>query len=162
MPRLEHMDEASRRSILYFPCLEYDTAPWTPLPRELSQCKVALVTSAALHLRTDKPFFAHDRTVGDPSYRVIPSTVKAHDIIQSHVSIGFDRTGLYRDINVVFPVDRLRELVGRGVIGSLAQHFYSFNGGAQRDPHLLMQEMGPTLAQRLKDEGVDVVFLTPI
>ena len=162
MPKLEYMDEASRRSMQNFPFLEFQTVPWTPLPKELSQCKVALVTSAALHLRTDKPFVARDKAAGDPSYRVIPSIATARDIIQSHVSIGFDRTGIYRDINIVFPVDRLRELVKRGAIGSLAEHFYSFSGGGQWNPRPVMRELGPEVARRLNEERVDVVFLTPI
>ena len=162
MPRLEYMDEAARRGIEYFPCLEYDTAPWTPLAKDLSESKVALISSAGLHLRTDKPFVAHKRAAGDPSYRVIPSSAKASAIIQSHVSIGFDRTGVYRDMNIVFPVDRLRELVDRGVIGSVAENYYSFNGGAQRNTRPLMKQMGPELARLLTDDGVDVVFMTTI
>ena len=39
-----------------------------------------------------------------------------------------------RDINVVFPVDRVRELVGQHEIGSLASTYYSFMG-AQRPPY---------------------------
>lgn len=162
MPKLEYMDKVARRGIEYFPCLEYDTAPWTPMAKELSECKVALISSAGLHLRTDKPFLAHKRASGDPSFRVIPSSVKASAIIQSHVSIGFDRTGVYRDINIVFPVDRLRELVNRGVIGSVAEHYYSFHGGAQRNTRPLRKQIGPELARRLKDDGVDVVFMTTI
>ena len=88
--------------MMFFPCLEYDSVPWTPLSKDLSQCKVALVTSAGVHLRTDQPFQS-----GDTSYRVIPSSAKAADIIQSHSSIGFDRTGIYRDINVTLPIDKI-------------------------------------------------------
>lgn len=159
MPRLEKLSEVQRQVLLAFPCLEHDSAPSTPLPKPLSQSKLALVTTAGLHLRSDKPFIG-DHKVGDASYRVIPSTAKAGDILQSHASIGFDHTGLYRDINVTFPVDRLRELVQRGVLGSLAKSYYSFMG-ALRDPRRLIDETGPEVARRLKEEGVDVVLITP-
>lgn len=162
MPRLEYVDEPSRRSIINFPCLEFQTSPWTPFNKKLSQCKVAIISSAALHLRGDDPFHAVMRAEGDASFRVIPSSTRANDLIQSHVSIGFDRTGLYRDINIAFPVDRLRELVERGAIGSLARDLYSFHGGAHRNPRPLMRQMAPELAQRLKAEGVDVVLFVPI
>ena len=159
MPRLEKLSEVQRQVLLNFPCMEHDTAPWTPLPKGLAQSKLSLVTTAGLHLRSDRPFIG-DHKVGDASYRVIPSTAKAGDILQSHVSIGFDHTALYRDLNVTFPVDRLRELAERGVIGSLARHYYSFMG-ALRDPRRLIAETGPEVARRLKGEGVEAVLLTP-
>ena len=159
MPRLDTLSEVQRQSILYFPCLEHDTAPWTPMRKELSQSKLALVTTAGLHLRGDKPFVT-DPKGGDSSYRVIPSGTKASDILQSHVSIGFDHTAIYRDINITFPVDRVRELVDRGEVGSVSQNHYSFMG-ALRNAERLIQETGPEVAQRLRAEEVDTVLLTP-
>jgi len=123
MPRLDQLSEIQRQSALYFPCLENDTAPWAPWTKELSNTKVALVSSAGLHLRNDRPFKG-----GDPTYRVIPSDANTSDVIDSHTSIGWDRTGIYRDLNLAFPMDRLRELAERKVIGSLAPDYYSFMG----------------------------------
>ena len=155
MPRLELLAEVNRRTLQFFPCLEHDDTPWTPMGKPLAQSKLALVTSAGIHLRGDQPF-----SRGETSYRVIPSDTRAADIIQSHFSIGFDRTAIYRDLNVTFPMDRLNELVERGVVGSLSQNYYSFMG-ALRDPSRMIEETGPEVAQKLKDEGVDVVLLTP-
>ena len=159
MPRLEQLSAVLRQVLLSFPCLEPDDTPWTPPSRELKHSNLALVTSAGLHLRDDKPFAA-DMKGGDTSYRVIPSNAKATDILQSHTSIGFDHTAIYRDLNVTFPLDRLRELTARGVVGSLAPNAYSFMG-ALRDMRRIMEETGPEVAQRLKNEGAEVVFLTP-
>ena len=159
MPRLDRLSEVVRRTMLSFPCFERDAAPWQPMQRELSQCKLALVTSAGLHLRDDRPFIS-DPKGGDTSYRVIPATAQAAEITQSHASIGFDRTAIYQDINVTLPIDRVRELAARGVIGSVAPNIYSFMG-ALRNPRDLVEKTGPEVAQRLKDEGVDVVLLTP-
>jgi D-proline reductase (dithiol) PrdB len=125
----------------------------------LSHSKLALVTTAGLHLRSDTPFIS-DPKGGDASYRLLPITAKAGEIIQSHVSIGFDHTAIYRDLNVTFPIDRLQELARQGVVGSLAQQHYSFMG-ALRNPRRLIEETGPEVAQRLQDEGVEVVLLTP-
>ena len=159
MPRLEKLSEIYRQTLSSFPCLERDAAPWQPMRQELSQSKLALVTSAGLHLRGDRPFISNPKG-GDTSYRVIPSTATASEIAQSHSSIGFDRTAIYQDINVTFPIDRLRELAARGVLGGLAPHYYSFMG-ALRNPRGIVEETGPEVAERLKNEGVDVVFLTP-
>jgi D-proline reductase (dithiol) PrdB len=125
------------------------------LSRALAQSRLALVTTAGIHLRGDTPFVG-----GDQSFRAIPAGTSPADIVQSHASIGFDRTAFQRDINVVFPVDRVREFVQRGEIGSLATTYYSFMG-AQRPPYdTLLHDSGPEVARRLRADGVDVVFLT--
>ena len=156
MPKLEQLGEIQRQSALFFPCLEHDDAPWTPVKKNLAQSKLGMVTTAGLHFRGDKPFEG-----GDPSYRLIPSDARAKDVVQSHASIGFDHTGFYRDINLAFPLDRLRELAAAGTIGSLAANHYSFMG-AQRDPARIIEETAPEVAGLLKAEEVDAVLLVPI
>ena len=133
--------------------------PLDSLGQTLSESRLALVTTAGLHLRGDKPFVSDHRR-SDTSYRVIPRAVKTSEILQSHTSIGFDHAAIYRDINVTFPVDRLQELVDQGVLGSLAENNYSFMG-AQRDMSELLNSTAPEVTRRLLEEGVDVVFLTP-
>jgi len=155
MPRLDRLSEIQRKSSLAHPCLLNDSAPFVRLVRPLGQCRLALVTTAGIHLRGDAPF-----TGGDQSFRVIPADARPSDIVQSHASIGFDRTAFQRDINVVFPVDRVREFVARGEIGSLSRTYYSFMG-AQRPPYdRLLHDTGPEVAKRLRADGVEVVFLT--
>ncbi len=110
------------------------------------------VLAAALGLleRNDTPVMAE--LSDDPGRPV--------QLLQSHTSIGFDHTAFYRDVNICFPMDRLRELVDRRVIGSLSASYYSYMG-AQRDPRRIVDETGPEVARLLRAEGVDVVLLTP-
>lgn len=143
----------------FFPCMESDGVPWTPLSKPLSESKVAIVTTAGLHLRDDKPF-NRDHPGGESTYRILPTDADDSDIVQSHFSIGFDRTAIYRDINITYPIDRMRELADAGTIGSLALNNYSFMG-ALRDCTVVAGQTAPEVAQRLKDESVDLVFLTP-
>ena len=159
MPKLDRLSGVLRQVLVSFPCQEPDDTPWTAPGRELKDSSLALVTSAGLHLRDDKPFVA-DVKGGDTSYRIIPSDAKTTDIVQSHTSIGFDHTGIYRDLNVTFPLDRMRELVARGMVGGLAPNAYSFMG-ALRDVSRIVDETGPQVAQQLKNDGAEVVFLTP-
>ena len=65
-----------------------------------------------------------------------------------------------RDINISFPIDRLRELVARGELGGLAPSCYSFMG-AQRETARIESETGPEVGRRLAAEGVDVALITP-
>lgn len=159
MPRLEHLPETARNAVLTFPAQVNEATPWTPPLRPLSRARVALVTTAGLHLRGDTPFIS-DHRVPDQSYRRLPSAAPIAEIVQSHTSIGFDRSGIQRDLNVTYPVDRLRELQERGAIGSLAESFYSFMG-ALRTWDVLEGETGPEVAELLKRDAVDVVLLTP-
>ena len=156
MPRLSQLSELQRQTALFFPCVEHDGAPWTPWKKELSQSKLGVVTTAGLHLRGDRPFEG-----GDHSFRAIPSSASPNDVIQSHASIGFDHTGYYRDINLAFPLDRMRELVDGGTLGSLATNYYSFMG-AQRNPTRIIEETAPEVARLLKADQVDAVLLIPI
>jgi D-proline reductase (dithiol) PrdB len=155
MPRLEDLSEVTRQSYLTFPVFELDEAPFVRPRKSLAESRVALVTTAGLHVRGDKPFFS-----GDQTYRVIPSSTPTSQIVQSHSSIGFDRTAFMRDVNISYPIDRLRELVARGEIGSVASDGYSFMGAA-RTPRTMERETGPEVARRLLADGVDVVLLTP-
>jgi D-proline reductase (dithiol) PrdB len=155
MPRLDRLPEINRNSLLSLPVPQNDDAPCTPIARPLPDSRLAVVTTAGLHLRGDAPFRG-----ADPSYRAIPSTSRPDEIIQSHASIGFDRVPVIRDLNVTLPLDRLRELVARRELGRLGPTCYSFMG-AQRDWTKIEQETAPEVAARLRDEGVDAVLLTP-
>jgi D-proline reductase (dithiol) PrdB len=99
----------------------------------LSQRRVAIVSSAGLVVRGEDPFRGRD-----PHYHAIPATTRPEDLLCSHISINFDRTGLQEDWNVAFPIDRLRELAAEGTIGSMADTHYSFMGATdplQMEPH---------------------------
>ena len=159
MPKLEILSEQQREMLLNWPSPENEDFPWTTMSKPLSECKVALVTTAGLHVRGDKPFTTA-KDGGDASFRVIPRLTDPADIVQSHTSIAFDHTGIYRDINVTFPIDRLKEMYQRGEIGSLADNYYSFMG-AVRDVTGFIEESGSDVAAKLKKDDVDVVLLTP-
>ena len=72
MPRLEILSEVQRRMLEFFPCMESDDVPWTPLAEDRSDSTVAIVTTAGLHLRDDQPF-NRDHPGGESTYRIIPS-----------------------------------------------------------------------------------------
>ncbi|MET0852934.1 MAG: glycine/sarcosine/betaine reductase selenoprotein B family protein [Candidatus Rokuibacteriota bacterium] len=155
MPRLDRLPQANRSTLVTFPAQVNDTAPWTRSAKPLAACRIAIVTTAGLHLRSDRPF-----APGEQGYRVLAGDAPAADILQSHTSIGFDRTAIMRDLNVTYPIDRLRELVARGEVGSVAPRHYSFMG-ALRDAARLERETGPEVGRRLREDGVDAALITP-
>ena len=105
--------------------------PWTPLPRPLSECTVALISTAGLALKTDAPFDQEGERRnpwwGDPSYRVLPRTATEADV-ESHHHLHIDPSFARRDLNCLFPILRLNELAEAGVIGRAASRHYSFMG----------------------------------
>ena len=145
----------NRSNLLTFPAQVNDSTPFVRPAAPLSACRLAIVTTAGLHRRGDRPFGP-----GDQTYRVIPSATAAVDVVQSHTSLGFDRTPIMRDLNVTFPLDRARELVERGALGGLGVNHYSVMG-ALRDTARIEAESGPEIGRRLRDEGVDVALITP-
>ncbi len=119
----------------------------------LSERHFALVTSAGIHRRGDDAF-----QIRDAGYRLIPGD--ATDLVMTHSSVNFDRTGFQDDVNVVFPIDRFRELEVSGAIGSLATVHYAVMGASLEPSEV--QQSAREIAPLLKQDGVDTVFLTPV
>lgn len=120
----------------------------------LSQRRVAIITTAGLHRRQDRSF-----TLGMGEYRIIPNDTDMGDLIMSHVSSNFDRTGFQQDLNVVFPIDRLRELAADSSIGSVARYHYAFMGATPPTAH---EVIAKDLAGLLREDGVQGVILAGV
>ncbi|CAN5725230.1 glycine/sarcosine/betaine reductase selenoprotein B family protein [soil metagenome] len=162
MASYNELNIATRMLMRAFPFSRYaiKDAPVTPLAKPLSECRVALVTTAGLRLKDDLPY---DRSIkfGDTSYREIPDGVAVQYLIEDHKSSSFDHSGVQADKNLAFPLDRFRELIDRGVIGSLNSRHFSFMGSLLGVGPLI-NESAPEAAAKLRSDGVDVVFLTPV
>ena len=157
MVRLADVSESERDYLLARTkdLLGFDGRPWVKCP-PLAQMRIAIVTTAGLHRQQDRPFADG---AGAADYRVIPRNVDANELVVSHLSVNFDRTGFQQDMNVVFPLDRLKELARDGVIGDVADYHYSFMGAA---PHRQLEPRARQLAGLLKKDRVDAVLLTPV
>ena len=153
MARLDDIPEPTRTTVANLPCPTFETTPFVSGPK-LSERRVAIVSSAALIRRGDAPF-----PVGSGEYRAVPASWNSADILLSHVSINFDRAGFQRDINVILPVDRLRELVAEGRIGSVAATHFTVMGST--DP-AAMAEAADGMAASMKAVSVNAVVLTPV
>jgi len=131
----------------------YEAEPFVQGP-PLPQRRVAIITTAGVHLR-EQPRFE----LGDTTYRVLPGDINGDDLIMSQGSVGFDRTGFQQDVNTVFPIDRLRELVRDKKLGSVANAHYSVSS-AFSDPFDFGLVAGD-IAQQLLEDQVDAVVLIP-
>jgi D-proline reductase (dithiol) PrdB len=98
---------------------------------------------------------------GDYSLRMIPVDSAVSDLVDTHRSHSYDHTGLSQDANLAFPLDRARELVASGRIGSLASEHVSLMGSITA-PSRFMRDTAPEAASRLGDDGVDIALLVPV
>lgn len=128
-----------------------------PLKPSIDQAKIALVTTAGVHRKSDQPFDITN-PLGDHTYRVIPAEAALESLMLSHV--GYNIKKISQDINCVFPLERMRELKNEGIIGKLNERHFSFMGYTPITQPLL-HETAPQVAAQLREDAVDLVLLFP-
>src|SRR5512137_51069 len=94
------------------------STPWATPADDILQGPIALVTTAGVHL-IGQPPFDMDNPEGDASFREIPSSTPAGALTITHNY--FDHRDADADINVILPIERLKELEAEGFIGRIAR-----------------------------------------
>jgi D-proline reductase (dithiol) PrdB len=131
--------------------------PFTPLDRELSRASVAIVTAAGVHRKDQEGFNIADE-LGDLTFRIIGPDAQPEDLMVTHHH--YDHSDADRDINVVFPVRALRELVAEGFIGAEAREHVGYMGYTMQLKRMY-EETAPQIAEEIdKKSRADVVILT--
>lgn len=153
MARLSDVPEAVRDWLVALECPQFESVPWADGP-PLDERRVAIITTAGLQ-RADDARFGGDAA----DYRAIPANLAPGDLVMSHISSHFDRTGYQQDVDVVFPLDRLFELADQGVIGSVADTHYSFMGATAPEE---MEPAAREVAHLLRRDRVDLALLVPV
>jgi D-proline reductase (dithiol) PrdB len=126
---------------------------WTPVTKELKDMTVALATAAGVHHKEQERF----NLAGDFTWRKVKNEWPSNELMVSHG--GYDNSDVNKDINCMFPIDRLNELAAEGFIGAVAPVHAGFMGGGGNQEKF-KNETGPAVAAMLKEEGVDAVILT--
>jgi D-proline reductase (dithiol) PrdB len=129
---------------------------WTPLTKPLSECVVTLFTTGGVHLKSDQPYDIANPH-GDWTFREVPTDTPTSELMVTHSH--YSHVDADRDINCMFPLDRLRELCDQGVIGGITSSAYTIMG-FNPDPAPLLEKTAPELAHRYQASGADVVFMT--
>ncbi len=136
--------------------------PWAPLNKDVSESKIALLSSGALAMKDDTPFDQQGEIDnpwwGDPTHRVIPGNADLHDVRSYHLHI--DPWYSQQDMNCLFPLDRLRELADSGYVGDVSDSHFSIMGYIL-EPESLLEKTTPQIIDSLKNEQVDLLILVP-
>jgi D-proline reductase (dithiol) PrdB len=138
---------------------ELPLPPLASLRRPLAEATVGIITAGGVHLSAQQPFNMEDPD-GDASVRIIPSHADLSDLRITHDY--YDHSAADRDVNTVFPLERLRELARAGEIGGVAARQVSMMGhllGAQR--RRLVERSAGDIADVFKEDATDLVLATP-
>jgi D-proline reductase (dithiol) PrdB len=150
---LAAIPEPERTVIAELECPRFADTPMTaPAPRD--ERHVALISTAGFIVRGERPLLARDG-----GYRAIRGDVADTDILCSHASTNFDRSGFQQDLNVMLPRDRLRELAAEGEIGAAADTHYAFMGATHP---ATLEDKAHELGGKLLALGVNTVVLAPV
>ncbi len=134
-----------------------DLVPLPRLPKPLSEARLTFVSSAGVQPKGTLPFdVVHP--VGDYTFRCVPSTSKPADL--GIHQLKYPTEGAHRDLNVIFPIERLQELVADGIIGALTANLFSFIG-YNMDPERLEQTLAEEIAEAVVAEGAEGALLCP-
>ena len=153
MARLADIPEPERSYMAALECLPYAHKPFTKAV-DPGLRHVAIVSSAGLIIRGQRPMLSNDT-----GYRAIAADVEDSDILCSHVSVNFDRSGFQQDINVMLPRDRLNELEADGCIGKAADTHYAFMGATHPGE---LEDKAREVGRSMLALGVNTVVLAPV
>ncbi len=134
-----------------------DLVPLARLATPLAAARLTFVSSAGVQPRGSLPFdVVHP--VGDYSFRTVPATAAPAEL-EIH-QLKYPTDGAHRDLNVIFPIERLRELAAEGVVGGLTPHLFSFIG-YNMDPERLERTLAEDIAAAVVADGAEAALLAP-
>ncbi len=149
----------SKKLVAAFSPIESTSIPWCPVNKPLEHSKIALVTTAGVHHKDQQPFDMND-AMGDPTFRILDARTISDNYKITHDY--YDHRDADRDLNIVLPIERLKQLHTAGHIGAASDMHFSFMGHIDgRHVDTLVNRTAPQVAQMLKKQQVDAVLLTP-
>ena len=143
-----------------YPWRRIDPVPLATLEKSISECKVALVSSAGFVVPGDEPFSSSVRG-GDYSFRVIPDDIDVQTLEEHHSSDSFSHAGVEADRNMGLPLDRLHELADAGEIGLVAPRHFSVMGSITA-PGRYVKRTLPVIADHLVEDEIDIALMVPV
>ncbi len=141
-----------------FPWVRNESTPFANMRKSIPDCRVALVSTGGLYVQGDEPFSIITRDDVDETYRKIPKEVLLSQLCVAHEH--FNKSYCEKDLNVIFPLERIKALVNEGLIGDVADTNYSISGYIPSPSKLF--STGQEIAQSMLDQGVDAALMVPV
>jgi len=134
-----------------------DFVPLARLRRPLSESRLTFVSTAGVQPTGSLPFDTV-HPVGDYTFRRVPSGASPREL-EIH-QLKYPTHGAARDLNVIFPIERLQELATEGAVGALTPHFFSFIG-YNMDAERLERTLAEEIADAVVADGADLALMSP-
>lgn len=135
----------------------FESSPFTPMRKPLEESCVTLVCSSGIFRDDQEPFEPNGWPVNEVGVRLIP---KDTDVKRLRLYYNYyDHRDAVRDINCVFPVERLRELEREGVIGRMAPSIISLGMGRTYKRSLITETLVPKITEVLRQLGAEAALL---
>jgi len=136
---------------------KHDTAPFVPFTKPLSESRISLIASSGIYRDDQEPFEPDGWPVDEVGIRLIP---KETDGSRLELRYNYyDHRDAVKDINCVYPVDRLHEFEEEGFIGELAPSLISLGMGRTYRRSLIRKQLIPKLLEILQEQRVDGVIV---
>lgn len=133
----------------------FDSSPWTPFAKPLADSCVALISAAGIFREDQDPF--NPWAVNDLSMRLIPTDTPLQKLRLHHNY--FDHRDAVKDLNAVFPIERLQDLEKSGYIGHLAPSAIALGMGRLYKRTELQTQTVPKILEILKEQRTDAALL---
>ncbi len=127
------------------------------LKKPLSESRLSFISTAGVQPAGTLPFDTV-HPVGDYTFRRVPSNSKISEL-EIH-QLKYPTAGAKRDLNVIFPIERLQELANEKIIGELTENFFSFIG-YNMDAERLEKTLAENIADAVQAEKPDACLLAP-
>jgi len=159
MSRIDYVDRLNERyQGLGFPPYRwsvYETSPWTPFTKPLGESCVALISAAGVFREDQEPFVPW--AVNDLSFRLVPKDTTLDKLTLHHNY--FDHRDAKKDLNCLFPLERLVELERSGYIGRLMPLTITLGMGRLYKRTELQKVTVPKILDVLREQGADAALL---
>ncbi len=134
-----------------------DFVPLAKLKKPLTESRLTFVSTAGVQPKGTLPFDTV-HPIGDYTFRRVPSDSKVEDL-EIH-QLKYPTAGAEKDLNVIFPIERLQELAKEKIIGGLTKNFFSFIG-YNMDAEKLEKTLAEDVADAVEAEKPDAALLAP-
>jgi hypothetical protein len=138
----------------------YVAAPFAALTKPLSQCKVALITTAAPYQPGNGDQGPGAAYNGRAKFYTVYSgdTAQDHDLRISH--IAYDRVHTTAtDSGTWFPLPALRRAAAAGRVGAVAARFHGVP--TNRSHRVTIETDAPEIVARVREDAADVAIIVP-
>jgi D-proline reductase (dithiol) PrdB len=133
---------------------EFDPPVLTPLRKPIAESTIGLFVSCGAQLPADPPLLETE----DITFRLLHRDTPIDRLIVSHKTLV--RKWALEDLNVAYPIDRLKELEAEGAFRRLAHTSVSMVGSIERYTELIEQTI-PSIKAIYDAQGVDLVLVLP-